>query len=191
MATADRVSFLLRKMSVRAGRKALVDLDSSIISARKCKRFPTASARRSGKEVIRASPCATFVAGPLRSIYFPTTPGAYLTSGVEFLLRLSADGSAQIYSTFTQANAGCCLVVDSAGDATLALANLNVAAGSALAAGGSTSAAAYGIAKYLEQARKCAGRLRDRAAAACEVSSTRCRPRWCCESRAFRFPFRS
>lgn len=68
---------------------------------------------------------AALVAGEPLSTDFPTTPGAYLTRGYGFLLRLSADGSALIYSTYTEPSAQCCLVVDSAGDATLALENID------------------------------------------------------------------
>ncbi len=63
-------------------------------------------------------------AGP----YFPVpiTPGAYLTSGIVFLARLSPDGSALIYSTYTEGDGACCIAVASAGNAVVAVANANV-----------------------------------------------------------------
>jgi len=53
---------------------------------------------------------------------FPTTPGAYLASGQGAILaRLSADGSELIYATYTEDGPACCIAVDSAGDAVVAL----------------------------------------------------------------------
>ena len=66
---------------------------------------------------------SAFVAGTTDSASFPSTPGAYLTSGYAFLARLAADGSGLIYSTFTEGDAPCCVAVDSADSAVVALQN--------------------------------------------------------------------
>jgi len=77
---------------------------------------------------------SAFVTGSALSPSFPTTPGAYLAaSGIpnltspSFLVRLSPDGSSLIYSTFTDAQGylSCCVAVDSADNAVVALENPN------------------------------------------------------------------
>jgi sugar lactone lactonase YvrE len=65
---------------------------------------------------------SAFVVGT-NSANLPITRGAYLTSGYAFLVRLSPDGSALTYSTYTEGGAACCVAVDSADYAVVALQN--------------------------------------------------------------------
>jgi uncharacterized protein (TIGR03437 family) len=75
---------------------------------------------------------SAFVSGSALSADFPTTAGAYLPasgipnfSSADFLLRLSADGSSLIYSTFASATGYYALLaVDSADDAVVAFGNI-------------------------------------------------------------------
>lgn len=66
---------------------------------------------------------SAFVIWTTQSPDFPTTAGAYLTSGLSMLARLSPDGSELIYSTFTGGpdDLAVYLGVDSAGNAVVAL----------------------------------------------------------------------
>jgi len=64
---------------------------------------------------------SVFVVGIAAGSNLPITPGAYLTSGYSFLARLSADGSALIYATFTGESAACCVAVDSGDNAVVAV----------------------------------------------------------------------
>jgi uncharacterized protein (TIGR03437 family) len=55
---------------------------------------------------------------------YPTTPGAYLSSsplGGPYLTRLNSGGTALVYSTYTPGTAACCVAVDSADNATIAV----------------------------------------------------------------------
>jgi hypothetical protein len=55
---------------------------------------------------------------------YPTTPGAYLASaplGGPYLTRLNSSGTALVYSTYTSGTAACCVAVDSADNATIAV----------------------------------------------------------------------
>ena len=55
---------------------------------------------------------------------YPTTPGAYLSSaplGGPYLTRLNSSGTALVYSTYTPGTAACCVAVDSADNATIAV----------------------------------------------------------------------
>jgi len=75
---------------------------------------------------------SVFVTGFAYTVFFPTTPGAYLTVsgipnfyGAPYLMRLSADGSSLVYSTFidTQASTPAALALDTADNASVALNN--------------------------------------------------------------------
>ncbi len=52
---------------------------------------------------------------------YPITPGAYLSSGSSYLTRLNSSGTGLIYSTFTAGSTACCVAVDSADNATVAV----------------------------------------------------------------------
>jgi uncharacterized protein (TIGR03437 family) len=55
---------------------------------------------------------------------YPTTPGAYLPSapsGGPYLTRLNSSGTGLVYSTYTPGTAACCVAVDSADNATIAV----------------------------------------------------------------------
>ncbi|HTQ54925.1 MAG TPA: hypothetical protein VMI94_10720 [Bryobacteraceae bacterium] len=51
----------------------------------------------------------------------PVTSGAYLSSGSSYLTRLNSSGTGLIYSTFTAGSTACCVAVDSADNATVAV----------------------------------------------------------------------
>ena len=62
-----------------------------------------------------------FVTGNSEGFSYPTTPGAYLSSGSVYLTRLNSSGTGLVYSTFIQGSAACCVAVDSADNATVAV----------------------------------------------------------------------
>jgi len=62
-----------------------------------------------------------FITGNSQGFSYPTTPGAYLSSGSVYLTRLNSSGTGLVYSTFTAGSAACCVAVDSADNATLAV----------------------------------------------------------------------
>ena len=62
-----------------------------------------------------------FVTGTDSAGGYPTTPGANLLSGSAYLTRLNSSGTGLIYSTFTAGSTACCVAVDSADHATVAV----------------------------------------------------------------------
>ena len=62
-----------------------------------------------------------FVTGNSQGYSYPATPGAYLSSGAVYLTRLNSSGTGLVYSTFTAGSAACCVAVDSADNATVAV----------------------------------------------------------------------
>src|SRR5580658_5592122 len=59
---------------------------------------------------------AVYVTGITQSTNFPTTPGAFATSGNTFVTELNSSGGI-VYSTYVPATSGQAIVVDSAGHA--------------------------------------------------------------------------
>ena len=62
-----------------------------------------------------------FVTGNSEGFSYPATPGAYLSSGSVYLTRLNSSGTGLIYSTYIPGSAACCVAVDSADNATVAV----------------------------------------------------------------------
>jgi uncharacterized protein (TIGR03437 family) len=62
-----------------------------------------------------------FVTGNSQGFTYPATPGAYLSTGSVYLTRMNSSGTGLVYSTFTAGSAACCVAVDSADNATVAV----------------------------------------------------------------------